>query len=79
MRRSGMFIVRKQSRNEGNNRAIALFEIFKNTLSCEVQHQLANILFHLKYHQLVAALSQSIDIRDSIHDDAHIMLHSGPD
>jgi len=29
-----------------------------------------------KYHLLVAALSESIDIRDSLRDDAQIMSHS---
>ena len=80
MRRPGLFVVIKQSRNERDSPAISPFEIFKNIFSCEVQHKLTIILLPRKYHQLVAALLESIDIRGSVHGDAHnhVIFHTIP-
>jgi len=76
MRKPCLFVVRKQSRNEGNSRAIAPVEIFKYIFSYEVQHQLTINLLLPKISSAGcgnAFLLESIDIRDSIHGDEQII------
>ena len=66
-----MFLVGKQSRNEGDNRAVAPFEIF----SCEVQHQRTIILLPPKISSAGCGPVRNIDIPGSIHGVMHRSCH----